>query len=84
MHEIKVKKSSNGYGNGFKSTNNIPYMSLRLFMANLPDHKKRDHVFSWITCFALTVRMFAPSSLIGIIAASSHKACKSLPEYPIN
>uniref|UniRef100_A0A2P2M145 Uncharacterized protein n=1 Tax=Rhizophora mucronata TaxID=61149 RepID=A0A2P2M145_RHIMU len=26
--------------------------------------------------------MFAPSSLIGIIAASSHKACKSLPEYP--
>jgi hypothetical protein len=26
MHEIKVKKSSNGYGNGFKSINNIPYM----------------------------------------------------------
>lgn len=26
--------------------------------------------------------MSAPSSLIGIIAASSHKACRSLPEYP--
>ena len=35
-----------------------------------------------LTWFALMVRMFSPSSLIGIIAASSHSACKSLPEYP--
>lgn len=44
--------------------------------------KKRMIIYVRITWFALTVRMFAPSSLIGIIAASSHKACRSLPEYP--
>lgn len=38
--------------------------------------------FNKTTLFASTVRIFEPSSLIGIIAASSHKACKSLPEYP--
>lgn len=40
--------------------------------------------FMWVTWSAFTVRMFPPSSLIGIIAASSHKACRSLPEYPVH
>lgn len=44
--------------------------------------EKKMIIYARITWFALTVRMFAPSSLIGTIAASSHKACRSLPEYP--
>ena len=44
---------------------------------------KRGLDYGFDTLFAWMVRISAPSSRIGIIAASSHNACRSLPEYPV-
>lgn len=79
----KIEPSRETVANlSFPLTHKSSIISMRRKVSNRFT-KWQATISRWDTWLALTVRIFVPSSLIGIIAASSHKACRSLPEYPI-